>query len=89
MSTHGPDPRAAARGFIALALDMARVDPARRPSADMRQWLADLATAVGAPPPPVPATNLQLLDAALRVEQHAHLSAGGAPPERVLAGLTD
>jgi len=86
----GPDPRAATRGFIALALDLARVDPDRRPTSEMRQWLADLALAVSAPPPPVPQTHLQLLEAALLLERQAHSHAGGtAPPARVLARVAD
>ncbi len=89
MSSNGPDPRAEARGFIALALDMARVDPDRRPSSDMRQWLADLAAHVGAPPPAPPRTNRQLVESALHIERfaHDHAATGTAPPERVLAGL--
>jgi len=85
----GPDPRAATRGFIALALDLARVDPTRRPTAEMRQWLADLALAVNAPPPPVPQTHLELLESALRLEREAHTHAESAPPDRALAGLAD
>jgi hypothetical protein len=91
VSTNGPDPRAEARGFIALALDMARVDPDRRPSSDMRHWLVNLAAHVGAPPPEPPRTNRELVDTALRLERFAHESAAArtAPPERVLAGLDD
>lgn len=91
MSTHGPDPRAAARGFIALALDMARVDPERRPSADLRRWLVDLAEAVGADAPAMPRTYRELVEVALRLEEwaHAHSDKGTAPPERVLVGVTE
>lgn len=91
MSTNGPDPRAAARGFIALALDLARVNPDRRPSADMRRWLADLAFSLGAPPPRPPLTNTELVEAALRLEELAHerTAAGTTPPARVLAVLDD
>lgn len=84
MSTQGPDPRASARGLLALALDMARIDPDRRPSTDMRQWLCDFATAVGEPPAPSPRTNKELVAAALRLEQIAHARAdqATAPPQR-------
>ena len=40
--TQGPDPRAAVRGFMALVLDMVRVDPERRPSAEMQRWHREL-----------------------------------------------
>jgi hypothetical protein len=91
VSSNGPDPRAAARGFIALALDMARIDPDRRPSAEMRQWLSDLALTLGAAPPRPPLTNVELVESALRLEELAHRSRsdGTAPPDRVLAGLSD
>lgn len=90
MSTNGPDPRAAARGFIALALDLARVDPERRPSAEMRQWLTDLAANLGAPTPPVPQTNRALVESALALERIAHGACEeSTPPARVLAGLND
>ena len=45
--TQGPDPRATIRGFMALVLDMVRVDPERRPSSEMLKWHRDLATAAG------------------------------------------
>ena len=43
LMTQGPDPRAALRGFMALVLDMVRVDPDRRPSAEMQRWHRELA----------------------------------------------
>jgi hypothetical protein len=64
--THGPKPRAALRGFIALVLDMVRVDPDRRPSTEVRRWHRELAAKVGVPPEQ-PQTNRELLGAALRL----------------------
>ena len=48
--TQGPIPRAALRGFMALVLDMVRVDPDRRPSSEMHRWHRELAARVGVPP---------------------------------------
>ena len=64
--THGPKPRAALRGFIALVLDMVRVDPDRRPSTEVRRWHRELAAKVGVPAEQ-PQTNRELLGAALRL----------------------
>ena len=64
--THGPKPRAALRGFIALVLDMVRVDPDRRPSTEVRRWHRELAAKVGVAPEQ-PQTNRELLGAALRL----------------------
>lgn len=91
MSTQGPDPRAGARGLLALALDMARVDPDRRPSTDMRQWLVDMAITLGQAPPPPPRTNKEFVVAALRLEALAHEAseAPSSPPQRPLAGLME
>ncbi len=66
--TQGPDPRAQIRGFMALVLDMVRVDPDRRPSAEMLRWHTDLATTIGVSPES-PSTNRGLLDAALRLSE--------------------
>ena len=66
--TQGPDPRAAVRGFMALVLDMVRIDPERRPSAEMQRWHRDLATSAGIIPEN-PETNRELLDGALRLSQ--------------------
>ena len=66
--TQGPDPRAALRGFMALVLDMVRVDPDRRPSAEMQRWHRELAATAGVLPEH-PATNRELLDGALRLSQ--------------------
>jgi len=66
--TQGPDPRAALRGFMALVLDMVRVDPDRRPSSEMQRWHRELAAAIGVLPEH-PTTNRELLDGALRLSQ--------------------
>lgn len=42
-----PDPRAELKAFAALALDMARVDPDRRPSVEVRRWLDGIAGELG------------------------------------------
>ena len=44
-----PDPRAELKAFAALALDMARVDPDRRPSTEVRRWLVGVAAALDLP----------------------------------------
>jgi hypothetical protein len=64
----GPKPRAALRGFMALVLDMVRVDPDRRPSSEVRRWHRELAAKVGVPAEQ-PQTNRELLDAALRLSR--------------------
>jgi hypothetical protein len=66
--TQGPEPRAALRGFIALVLDMVRVDPDRRPSREVRRWHRELAASIGVPPEH-PQTNRELLEAALRLSR--------------------
>lgn len=66
--TQGPDPRAMLRGFMALVLDMVRVDPDRRPSSEMLRWHRELAGSIGVLPEH-PETNRALLDGALRLSQ--------------------
>lgn len=61
-----PSRRAVVRGFMALVLDMVRVDPDRRPSAAMVGWYEELAIDAGLAPRGVP-TARTLLDEALRV----------------------
>ncbi len=63
-----PDPRASLRGFMALVLDMVRVDPDRRPSAEMQRWHRELAATVDVLPEH-PRTNRELLDGALHLQQ--------------------
>jgi hypothetical protein len=76
----GPKPRAALRGFIALVLDMVRVDPDRRPSREVRRWHRELAAKVGVPAEQ-PQTNRELLNAALRLSHSLpdHPEAGDQP----------
>ncbi len=85
--THGPKPRAALRGFIALVLDMVRVDPDRRPSIEVRRWHRELAEKVGVPAEH-PQTNRELLGAVLRLshalpdqDDHRETGAPGDYPE--------
>jgi hypothetical protein len=66
--TQGPDPRAVLRGFMALVLDMVRVEPDRRPSTEMLRWHRELAESVGVAAG-APATNRELLDGALRLSR--------------------
>ncbi len=86
--TQGPDPRATIRGFMALVLDMVRIDPERRPSSEMLKWHRDLATAAGIVPEH-PETNRELLDGALRISQVLNAGPGGTPvdPRTVEAAL--
>jgi len=72
MAVQGPDPRAAARGVVAIALDMARVDPDRRPTAEMCRWCARLADELGVPPRSHMDSNRELVFEALRLELIAH-----------------
>lgn len=66
--TQGPDPRATFRGFMALVLDMVRIDPDRRPSSEMQRWHRELAASLGVLPAH-PRTNRELLDGALRLSR--------------------
>lgn len=66
--TQGPDPRAAVRGFMALVLDMVRIDPDRRPSTEMQRWHRELATSIGVVPEN-PETTREMLNQALRLSQ--------------------
>lgn len=62
----GPAREAVVRGFMALVLDMVRVDAERKPSAEMVRWYRELAAQSGLAPAGVE-TNRELLDEALRV----------------------
>ncbi|MEQ8833869.1 MAG: hypothetical protein RIB67_05420 [Miltoncostaeaceae bacterium] len=64
--SRGPAREAVVRGFLALVLDMVRVDPERRPNAEMVRWYRELALGTGLAPAEV-GTNRELLDEALRV----------------------
>jgi hypothetical protein len=89
MTVNGPDPRAAARGVVAIALDMARVDPERRPTAEMCRWCHRLAEQLGVPPRDQIETNRELVFEALRLELVAHHRVGNAtiPPDREINEL--
>jgi hypothetical protein len=82
--TQGPDPRAAVRGFMALVLDMVRVDPDRRPSAEMQRWHRELATSIGVVPEN-PSTNKEMLNGALRLSQILNGPDGSPADERARA----
>jgi hypothetical protein len=82
--TQGPDPRAAVRGFMALVLDMVRIDPDRRPSAEMQRWHRDLAASVGVIPESAE-TNRDLLNGALRLSQILNGPEGSPADERARA----
>ena len=91
MTVNGPDPRAAARGVVAIALDMARVDPDRRPTAEMCRWCRKLAQDLDVAPRDEISTNRELVFEALRLELIAHhqVDASSAPPARELTELTN
>jgi hypothetical protein len=82
--TQGPDPRAAVRGFMALVLDMVRIDPDRRPSAEMQRWHRDLATSIGVIPE-TPNTNREMLVGALRLSEVLNGPGGSPADERARA----
>lgn len=63
-----PDPRAELRAFAAMVLEMARVDPHRRPSSEVCRWHRDLASVLEIIPEPVE-TNRALVDEALRMHR--------------------
>ena len=85
--TQGPDPRAAVRGFMALVLDMVRIDPDRRPSAEMQRWHRDLATSIGVVPESAE-TNRDLLNEALRLSQILNGPDGSPADERARAEVS-
>ena len=89
MTVNGPDPRAAARGVVAIALDMARVDPDRRPTPDMCRWCRRLAEDLGVPPRDAIDSNRELVFEALRLELIAHhrVDEASVPPDRELTEL--
>ncbi len=87
MAVQGPDPRAAARGIVAIALDMARIDPDRRPTVEMRRWCQKLADDLGVPACEQLETNRELVFEALRLELVAHhdMDDASRPPTRKLS----
>lgn len=80
--TQGPDPRAAVRGFMALVLDMVRVDPERKPSAQMHRWHADLAASLGVTVDVPAPTNRAMLNGALRLSEVVNGPDGAPEDER-------
>ena len=68
--TPGPDPRASLRGFLALVMDMVRVDPDRRPSAELQRWYREIALAVDVTPEHA-SSNRALFERALRLQREA------------------
>jgi len=77
----GPGVDAVLRGFMALAVDMVRVDPTRRPGPEMRRWCRDLAEEVGLEPIPVD-TSRALLEEAMRIARAVQDTGPTAPPAR-------
>ncbi|HMM48976.1 MAG TPA: hypothetical protein PKE32_05115 [Miltoncostaeaceae bacterium] len=77
----GPKREAVLRGFMALVLDMVRVDPDRKPSRDMIRWYEELAGDAGLTPADVP-TARALLEEGLRLmkagREHQTTVAAGA-----------
>lgn len=69
------------RGFMALAVDMVRVDPDRRPGPEMRRWYRDLAEEVGLQPIPVE-TSRALLEEAIRITRAVQDAGAVAAPAR-------
>ena len=63
-----PDPRAELRAFAAMILEMARVDPTRRPSAEVCRWHRDLASVLDIIPESAE-TNRTMVDEALRMHR--------------------
>jgi hypothetical protein len=59
-----PDPRAELAAFTAMVLDLARVDPERKPGAAVTRWHRELAALLGLPCDRA-ATNRDLLRGAL------------------------
>ncbi len=91
MALPGPDPRAATRGFVALSLDLARIDPDRATTKAMRTWAHRIADDLGTPPALHLPTNRALLREALRLEAIAHDRVNGTtrPPERILGDVAE
>ena len=83
--TSGPDPRASLRGFLALVLDMVRVDPDRRPSAELQRWYQEIAIALNVAPEHA-RTNRALFERALRLQWTA-FGEDAELPENVRAEL--
>jgi hypothetical protein len=63
---------------MALVLDMVRIDPDRRPSAEMQRWHRELAQSLGVMPEHA-RTNRELLDGALRLSRVLDATGAGVP----------
>lgn len=63
-----PDPRAELRAFAAMVLEMARIDPTRKPSAEVCRWHRDLASVLEIIPEGAD-TNRAMVDEALRMHR--------------------
>jgi hypothetical protein len=88
-----PDPRAEVKAFAALALDLARVEPQRRPGPHVQRWYLELAEILHTSPRRL-RTNADLVFAAIVLRRLAQelpppaprrLTAGGRPPKATAA----
>jgi hypothetical protein len=66
------------KAFAALALNMARIEPLRRPGPAIQRWHRELSALLGAAPRPAP-TNRDLVLAAIALRRLAD-AAPPAPP---------
>jgi hypothetical protein len=66
------------KAFAALALDMARVEPRRRPGPGIQRWYRELAVILGAAPREA-RTNRDLAMAAIVLGRHAAAAPRPAP----------
>ena len=73
-----PDPVAEVKALAALALDLARVEPRRRPGPEIQRWYRELADIVGATPTTT-VTNRDLAVAAIVLRRHADTAPRVAP----------
>ena len=77
-----PDPVAEVKAFTALALDLARVEPRRRPGSDIVRWYRELVEILGGDQVRT-ATNRELALAAMVLRRHAETT---RPPAARRAG---
>jgi hypothetical protein len=74
-----PDPRAEVKALAALALDLARLEPHRRPGPEIQRWHRELADLLGAAPRSA-RTNRDLVLSAIALRRLA--DAAPPPPPR-------
>jgi len=74
-----PDPTVELKALTALALDLTRVDPERRPGAELCRWHAELAEVIGETALPV-RTNRELLREAVRLTRLRRAAEAAAAP---------